>query len=400
MMQDTEGRAEDVQDAVVVDADEVLEPDLTRRTPVIDRLQPAQRELLFRKHAMGRFRPEGADPSDPSAIFWRGPNGLDETDIASMLEVAALLGLDPFTPGEIWCARSKPKRDGEDPGKLLVMVGRDGRRKIVQRNGLRMRGDVIRENDVFEVEHTEPRVTVRHTISGVGLGQRGAVIGAWSEVWNPRTNETRGFFVAAIEEYKPKDASPYSPWLHQVSAMILAAAERQSTAMGTPLSGLIGEGEAEINAGPDRPVLGGDAAPESRQLEQGAPLPEAVEDVIARAFRLNHRGLQDRAAWEMRTLGQTDSWVAGQVQAAHAELDRIVELERADALAAAGAEPQPVAACGEPDPVREGVRCEREEGHDGPHRGDGQTWDAFVPEPEPEPDDSPEAGDVSQERLV
>lgn len=411
MTTDNPARPDD--EPVVLDADEVLDPasvPLTDREPVIDRLRPAQRELLFRKHAMiaGTY-PDGREG-------WRGPKGLDETDIASMLEVAWLLGLDPFTPGEIWCARSEPRKDGEDAGRLLVMIGRDGRRKIVQRNRLRMRGDVVREEDEFRVWHSEEdgtplkRVRVMHSFSG-GSKARGAIIGSWSEVWDPRTNETRGFFFAPVEEYDPthgKDPSAlsnrekYSPWNHQKTAMMKAAVERQSTSEATPLSGLIGEGEAEINQAPDRPVLGGDPAGEDRQIGQAVDvgaLPAMVQDVLARAERLGHAGLAYAATAEMFTAGKPDEVVAAWVADAHTELDQFEQHHQP--RPEPEPEPQDVTACGATDPVDDGRRCTRPKGHDGMHQGGGMQWDSFLSDDAgPDVIDASPEPDPAQERLV
>jgi RecT family len=338
----TDNPARPDDEPVVLDADEVLDPaavPLTDREPVIDRLRSAQRELLFKKHGMTRYRrrmpddPEGQASGD---VYWLGPNGLDETDIASMLEVAWLLGLDPFTPGEIWCSRAKPK-PGETQGRLLVMVGRDGRRKIVQRNRLRMRGDVVRQEDDFEVWHSEEdgtplkRIRVLHHFKG-SAKDRGDIIGSWSEVWDPRTGETRGWFFAPVDEYDASATASYdNPWKHQKTAMMKAASERQSTSEATPLSGLIGEGEAEINQPPDRPVLGGDPAGEDRQIGQAVDvgaLPAAVRDVLARAERLGHAGLAYAATAEMFTAGKPDEVVAAWVADAHTELDQFEQHHR------------------------------------------------------------------------
>ena len=69
-------------------------------------------------------------------------------EVGVFLEIAARYDLDPFAK-EIWCA-------GE-PGKIMIMVGRDGLRKIAHRAGLRFDGDVVRERDYFKVTRNPDR---------------------------------------------------------------------------------------------------------------------------------------------------------------------------------------------------------------------------------------------------
>jgi phage recombination protein Bet len=165
-----------------------------------------------------------------------------DAEIASFLELAARYGLDPFAK-EVWCAKGGGKDGGS--GKLLIMVGRDGLRKIAHRAGLLVDGDVVHENDEFTVQRTEDGMrAVRHIYGKPS--ERGNIVGAWCEVYTYGTRrEQHGFFFANISEYRPANASSYSPWSKQTSTMIRAAAERQALRQATPLSGLLVEGEDE-----------------------------------------------------------------------------------------------------------------------------------------------------------
>lgn len=167
----------------------------------------------------------------------------NDAEVGQFLELCARYDLDPFAK-EAWCAKGK----GDNP-QLLIMVGRDGLRKIAQRRGLRLDCDVVREGDTFDVARGKDRSrTINHTYAG-SADQRGKVVGAWAEVFEPRSGQQLGFFFAPLSEYRPTSESKlkYSPWGSQESVMILAAAERQALRQATPLGGLMGEGEMDLN---------------------------------------------------------------------------------------------------------------------------------------------------------
>lgn len=311
---------DEIDDAEVVDATEVLDA-LIDREPVINQLKDAQRELLFRKLGMAQTLDDDGKPSGR----WVGPNGLAVADVAGMLEVAGMYGLDPFAPGEIWVSRGKPK-DGEPQGKQMLMVGRDGLRKIAIRNGLEIDGDVVRAKDRFVVTRNSDRSrSIEHVYAE---GDRGAIIGAWSEVYERRSGRQRGFFWAPLAEYKPEQPGYGSPWKAQVSAMIRKAAERQAISQATPLGGLIVDGEMDINLQDERrPVLGA-ADVERPQIEAGELAP-SVAAVVERAQQLGHDGLSDAATARMATAGQPEEQVAAWVAEATADLDRFEQASTA-----------------------------------------------------------------------
>lgn len=170
----------------------------------------------------------------------------DAAQIAAFIELAAKYDLDPLAR-EVWCA------DGGN-GRTLVMVGRDGLRKIAHRQGLAMDCDVVREGDSFlVVRGTDRSRVIEHKYSG---GERGEIVGAWAEVFDPETGRQLGYYYAPLHEWMPTSEGKlkHSPWGSQTSVMILAAAERQALRQATPLGGLLAEGELDRGqelAGPE-----------------------------------------------------------------------------------------------------------------------------------------------------
>lgn len=206
----------------------------------------------------------------------RGYNAVQPTDdeLASALELAYHYDLD-FFADEIWLTKTKG-RDGRDP-QLLIMVGRNGLRKIARRNGLDLRGDVVREKDVFRVRHNPDRtLEITHEYDGANEEKRGAVLGAWAEVWDQKTGRQMGYNFAPYGEYMPTSEAKvkYSPWGSTLSIMMLTAAERNALRQAVPLGGLIEEGAEhridEEPAGPDETLAIGElisALDVSRELK-------------------------------------------------------------------------------------------------------------------------------------
>jgi hypothetical protein len=266
--------------------------------PIIDRIEPRQLELIQKTVA----------------------KGLNAAETAMFLEIAAHQGLSPFAK-EIWGAKS-PGRDGGE-GRVLIMVGRDGLRKIARNNGLSIDGDVVREQDQFEVSRGPSGRNVLHQYKGSDK-ERGEIVGAWCEVTKRRSplgKTTEGFFYAHLSEYLPKNVSEKSVWSKQRSVMILAAAERQALRMACPLSGLLAEGEdarigeADTEALPTAEIVAGFAASEA--------LAGAILTVIDEAAVRGHAAYADVATVEMTLRGRSEaeqqSWVAKAVE----ELDAI-----------------------------------------------------------------------------
>jgi len=251
-----------------------------------------------------------------------------DAEVGYFLELAAHYDLDPFAR-EIWCAK-----DDKPNARVLIMVGRDGLRKIAQRQGLHIDGDVVRAQDEFKVTRGEHGRVVHHAY---GLPeQRGGIVGAWCDVTDG-SGRSVGYFYAPLSEYKPANVNQYSPWAKQTSVMILAAAERQALRQATPLSGLLAEGEDEsakaIGTGTgngEEPGWG------STSVESAAQ----VEAVLERARALGHSGLSERATAQMGLAGQPDSVIAMWCEQAGRELD---EFEARRESQRAEVSPEPVA---------------------------------------------------------
>lgn len=265
--------------------------DRLKHAPIIDTVDPRTLELIQKQIAPG----------------------CSNAEVGHFLELCAHYDLDPFAR-EAWCAK------GKNGGKLLIIVGRDGLRKIAQRNGLHVDGDVVRQNDEFTICRTpDGNRTVTHSYANPA--KRGEIVGAWAECRDGGPmGRPMGYFYAPIDEYRPKGASDYSPWSKQVGVMILAAAERQAIRQATPLSGLLAVGEDELVRENERPALGdGQGDGQAAGLDLG---PE-VEKILARAAALGHAALADRATAEMLLAGQPEEKIRAWVADANRELDAI-----------------------------------------------------------------------------
>jgi hypothetical protein len=272
---------------------------------------------------------------------------ITDAELAQGCELAASYGLDPFA-NEIWFTKSKPKQNGQ-PGRLLIMVGRDGLRKKVQQNGLEMPCSVVYEKDDFSVAYvTSPEMLavalashgapmpddltrafvalggghpfhfVWHVKRGIGEA-RGNVVGAWARTYERKTSIERGYFDAPIEEYEPTGDYD-SPWKKQKSVMMLGAVERQAARQGTPLGGLLVEGEDEvINATavelPPAPDV--DLSPE-------------VEAIVERARNLGHQRHANRPMIAAMLGGQSEEHIARWCQETTADLDRLAAEGKAE----------------------------------------------------------------------
>lgn len=266
--------------------------DRLKRRPIIDTIDARTLDLIQRTIA---------------------PN-CSNAEVGHFLELCAHYELDPFAK-EAWCAKGDKANS-----RLLIMVGRDGLRKIAQRNGLHVDGDVVRAKDQFTICRTpDGNRTVTHSYGNPAT--RGEVIGAWAECREGGPmGKPMGYFYAPLSEYLPKGSLEYSPWGKQVGVMILAAAERQAIRQATPLGGLLAAGEDELVFEHERPAIG-EGVGDGRVA--GVELPAEVEAVIARAGELGHAGLADRGTLEMLLGGQAPESVAEWVAKANAELDDV-----------------------------------------------------------------------------
>lgn len=158
-----------------------------------------------------------------------------DAELGMFLELCARYELDPFAR-EIWCVKMK--------GRLTIIVARDGLLALAQRTILHpfegMEGDVVRANDTFVKKSGEP--LPEHSYTG-GSKERGEIVGAWATVY--RADRKPTYFFAPFEEYMPtgRNLTEYTPWRHQVSAMILKCAEAMSLRKAFSLTGIVAEEE-------------------------------------------------------------------------------------------------------------------------------------------------------------
>jgi hypothetical protein len=297
-------------------------------------------------------------------------------ELSAFLELCAAYELDPFA-GEVWLAKGSEDR-------VLIMVGRDGLRRIAKRNGIRVYCDVIHEEDEFRVAYARGEHEVSHGYSHPK--DRGPIRGAWAVAVDEGGREV-GFYVATIEEFKPTNDRQlrYSPWGAQESVMILAAAERQALRQATPLSGLVAQGEldrgAELAEGlPSREQE--DERLNAVAVQFPQPVCARIIGTVERARELGHAGIADVAALEMALLNQDTQAAEDWCAESEAELDRHAEAQRPPEVVDAEPEPR----CEVPDPARKGVVCALLRDHEGPHYADDQTWEPFLPD---------EAGDAT-----
>lgn len=230
----------------------------------------------------------------------RGYNAVTPSDseLAGFLELAHKYDLDPFAD-EIWISKSKPRqgRDGDTrDGQLLIMVGRNGLRKIARKSGLELAADVVHQNDTFRVVRAADRtLKVEHEYGKPE--DRGDIVGAWAECYDPETDKTKGFNYAPLSEYMPsnENAVKFGPWGSTPSIMITTAAERNALRQAVPLGGLIAESdqavvEGDVSAGETVDV---DAALAEVVMDLDAPL-RLREDLLT---AIRHVNLQSPQAF-------------------------------------------------------------------------------------------------------
>jgi hypothetical protein len=304
-------------------------------------------ERLIRRPVIDRIisAPDGARTLEliKSTV---APNCSD-AEVGHFLELCAAYGLDPFAR-EAWCAKGKPK-DGQS-GKLLIMVGRDGLRKIAQRNGLHLDGDVVRENDDFAVKRTaDGDRSIEHSY---GKPQdRGPIVGAWAECREGGPlGRPMGYFYAPIGEYKPSNVSAYSPWSKQEGVMCLAAAERQAVRQATPLGGLMAVGEDEsANAAAAIGSGGGDGSEpgwHGLSIEMVASIERTMEAAAARGWSLDRGTVQTRL--NHQTVEVVEAWIAD-------TYDQIAKLPEPEEIPGADVVPDEPEAQAEPEPGQESM---------------------------------------------
>jgi phage recombination protein Bet len=256
--------------------------------------------------------------------------GASDAEIGMFLQLAGALDLNPFAR-EIWCAKGRG-RDGE-PGRLLILVGRDGLLKNANRyeDYLGYDCDVVRENDRFVKgkpkgggETMRERAGVQHTYKAAKPEERGDIVGAWA-IAERRGRPVRYFF-ANLSEYMPPPGKKrqYSPWGSSVSVMIEKVALSVVHRTLCQITGVLIEEEAAQ-------MFAQDATPEAAEVLDPllAGMPADIVERLA-------------AAVEQANRLEAESWSAArcQMEMTGRSADELVllaeriEAENADRLAA------------------------------------------------------------------
>lgn len=154
------------------------------------------------------------------------------------LTLAAKYELDPLLH-EIWAAKGDPKNG--QPGKLLMMVGRDGLLRNARRDATYrgFDGDVVYAKDVFKVKRSKDGREVIHEWS---LDEpRGAIVGAWAQVYQDGKHDT--FVWCPAADYMPSSPKTYSSWNTNPHAMMQKCPLSLALRLAFNLSGVVGEEE-------------------------------------------------------------------------------------------------------------------------------------------------------------
>jgi phage recombination protein Bet len=269
-------------------------------------------QLVKRQRGIGQLA--RTDFTDEQVNLIRATVAKDATtaELGMFLELCARYELDPFA-GQIYCSKMKGKNGA--PGRIAIIVGRDGMLTIANRSPdfKGFDSDVVRKGDKFEVTRTpDGKRAVFHQYAPVE--ERGDIVGAWAEVY--REGRPARFFYAPIEDYLPANLNDFSPWKKQRSVMIQKCAESTALRLAFEITGLMGEEEgahqltsADVPIPPDEIEWGDD---------------EALADRLAQLFTTANFVRQDSylpAKIKMMLAGKTQ----GERQDIAAELEHFIE---------------------------------------------------------------------------
>lgn len=181
------------------------------------------------------------------AVLWEmHARGCSLQEFAVLLSLAEKYDLD-INAHEIWAAKGRG-RDGE-PGKLMILVGRDGLLTIARRQAdhvtgfVTIDGDVHRKNDLFKVTRLPDGTrTVEHSYEG-SVEERGEIVGSWAMV-KRRDGSFTNYTYCPLSEYLPSyNGWQKSPWGKQISAMIQKVSVSLALRIAYGISGVVGEDE-------------------------------------------------------------------------------------------------------------------------------------------------------------
>ena len=184
----------------------------------------------------------GFKPEEVGVIKNTVAKGTTDTELAYFLSVCKQVQLNPFLK-QIWCYKDKS-------GNLLVFAGRDGYLEIAQRDTrwTGMLSSYVCANDTFSMD--VPAGKVSHSFPAK---DRGEIIGAYCII-KPKGLEMPTVEWASMDEYKPKNASAYSPWSNTPGIMIQKVAEVHALKKAYGISGLQSEYDFGLQDGVVIPV--------------------------------------------------------------------------------------------------------------------------------------------------
>lgn len=172
----------------------------------------------------------GFDEQQITAIRATVAQDCNNAELVMFLEVAARYELDPFAK-QIFAAKID--------NRVQIIVSRDGLLAHAHRQAdfKGLIGDVVHENDTFQISYEDGVRKISHTYA---QKERGNLLGAWAEVHREGHEPT--FFYAKLDEYA---RTGKTPWAKQTSAMILKVAETYALRKAYSVSGVVGEEEMQ-----------------------------------------------------------------------------------------------------------------------------------------------------------
>lgn len=238
----------------------------------------------------------GFDGKQIEAIRQTVAKDCTPAELVMFLEIAARYELDPFAK-QIFAAKIG--------GAVQIIVSRDGLLAHAHRQSdfVKMTGDVVREEDDFEVEWEDGEIKkLRHAYKG--FKDRGKIEGAWAVV--EREGHGKTYFFAPMSEYEGQNV-----WKKNPSAMILKVPESYALRKAFSISGVVGEEEiarkrADLTALPDEPEWGDDEVlaeqlqtlvARANEIVPGSYRPQKIRTMLAGADEYKRReiaqGLED-----------------------------------------------------------------------------------------------------------
>lgn len=165
--------------------------------------------------------------------------GATNDELVMFVHTANKTGLDPFLK-EIYFIK-------HGNGAVVMMTGRDGFLKIAHKSGKfrGMNSGCVRKNDEFEVDYGEDTEVV-HKIKTLDPAERGAITGAWAEVFK-EGNDKPVVVVVEWGTYNKKQ----NTWASHPDAMIIKVAESIALKKCFGTSGLVSVEEMGFDAKKD-----------------------------------------------------------------------------------------------------------------------------------------------------